>query len=175
LSKDFEGLAVSIDIDDVHHDLSLEEDITIDGNNLNQEFIDHSRKYARWAMLSELAQDKVQVLKNKLAALYASVDHRVRTDAVIAQVKLTEKMVENTVILDAVYQAGMKEYLQACKEYGLLKCGKEAFQHRKDMLVSLGDNHRAQGQQDPSIGIENIKESAQLKVNARKAMKKSDQ
>jgi ATP-dependent protease HslVU (ClpYQ) peptidase subunit len=111
-------------------------------------------------MVSELAKDRVAVLKTKLDQLYARIDYRVRTEATNAKVKLTEKMVENTVITDPEYVKLQQELLVARKDNGMLVCGVEALAQRKEMLISLGANARASLTAGPRINEEATKAKA---------------
>lgn len=81
--------------------------------------------------------------------------------------KLTEKMVENEVITNPLYEAAMQAYLQAKKEHGLLMVGREAMGHRKEMLISLGANYRAEAN-DPYVA-QKSKVKAGVQVDAQRA------
>jgi len=153
-------LDVQVTINGISYSSSLEDDIKIDPSDLDAEFVEQSRKYAWWAILSEMAKDLVSKQKYDLDILYAQLDHEKRSQALVAKVKLTEKMVENEVITDKRYQAKMKEYLESKRQYGVLQAGREAFTQRKEMLISLGANYRAEGNADPVILQEMAKQKA---------------
>lgn len=174
MPMDFRGLEVRFEINGVTYEGSLDDEITIESADLDGEFVEQARKFAWWAMLSELAKDKQAVIKNELDQLYARLDHKVRSEAAAATdpagksapVKLTEKMVENSVITDPMYQKVMKEYLEAKKEYGLLSAGRDAFAQRKEMLISLGANYRMQSF-DPVVNTEKARVGAQVRSEQR--------
>ena len=105
--------------------------------------------------------------KYELDMLYASIDHKARQAALASKVKLTEKMVENTVITDQEFQQAKREYLEAKKEFGVLQAGREAFIQRKEMLISLGANYRAEGNADPVLLQEKAKQKAAQKAAER--------
>jgi hypothetical protein len=168
------NIQVTCEIDGVVHDLDIDDEIGIDAQDLDGEFVEQARKFARWAMLSELAKDKVATLKNRLEQLYARTDHRVRQEALTSNppVRLTEKMVENSVITDGDYQQLLEALLRARKEHGLLVQGRESFIQRKEMLISLGANYRAEGAADPVVLREAARERAVQKARSSSVKKK---
>jgi hypothetical protein len=169
MPMNFKGLEVTFEVNGVTYQGSLDTDLQIDAGDLNGEFQDQARRYAWWAALSELAKDKQATLKHQLDKVYARLDYQSRAQAVAATppVKLTEKMVENEVITSPVYEEAMQNYLQAKKEYGLLMAGREAMGHRKEMLISLGANYRAQAN-DPVITNEKARVKASVNVDAQR-------
>lgn len=158
--RDFKGLEVNFETAGITYNASLDEDTQIDQGDLDSEFADQPRKFAWWAMVCELAKDRVAVLKTQLDRLYATVDHRVRTEAITNKVKLTEKMVENSVITDPEYVNLQKEWLKARKDHAMLARGVEALAQRKEMLISLGANARASLTAGPRINEEHSKAKA---------------
>jgi hypothetical protein len=160
MMMDFSGLEVNVEIGGITYHASLEDDITIDSQDLDNEFLNQARKYAWWAMVSELAKDLVARRKYELDMLYAQLDQKKRATALANKFKMTEKMVENEVITDVSYQEAKRDYLQAKQWYGLLQAGREAFAQRKEMLISLGANYRAEGQADPVLLQEKAKQKA---------------
>ena len=80
-------------------------------------------------------------------------------------------MVENEVITDPRYQKTMTEYLSIKKDHGMLQAGREAFTQRKEMLISLGANYRAEGNADPVILQEVAKQKAVAMARARAQQK----
>ena len=68
-----------------------------------------------------------------------------------SSVKLTEKMVENTVITHPEYVESLNNHLDAKRTAGLLKAARDAMIHRRDMLIQLGATHRAEGTSDIRI------------------------
>lgn len=167
----FKGLDVEVTFNGITYQSSLEEDITINPSDLDSEFVEQSRKYAWWAILSEVAKDLMGQKKYQMELLYAKLDHEKRTAAMTNKVKLTEKMVENEVITDPRYQKMMAEFLSIKKDYGVLLAGKEAFTQRKEMLISLGANYRAEGNADPVILQEVAKQKAASLARSRAQQK----
>lgn len=158
--QSFKGLEVSVELEGVTYEASLEDEIEIDGQNLEGEFLNQAKKFAWWSMVSELAKDLMVGQKFQLDLLYARIDEEKRTNAQANKMKTTEKMIENMVITDQRYQEAMQEYHKAKKWYGLLASGREAFSQRKEMLISLGANYRMEATADPVLKQEKAKQKA---------------
>jgi hypothetical protein len=144
----------------------LQDDLAINHADLQEEFLKQAELFAWWASTCELAKDLVARQKFMIERLAASIDHRVRMEAEAASaqigksVKLTEKMVEHTIISDEEYQKAMFQYLELKKQFGMLQAGKDAVEQKKDMLVSLGANYRAEASSNPSILMDAARERA---------------
>lgn len=144
-------------VGDTQYAFELAEDAKIDKQNLNGEFQDHAEIFAFYATAYELALDVEARAKANLDRVYAQEDYQARINGQQAGVKLTEKMVENTVITQQAYVDALNQHLEAKKNVGLLKAAKDALTHKKDMLVSLGAMMRAEGMSDISIKQEAVK------------------
>lgn len=136
-----------IKINNVDYRNTLGEDLRVDRTNLEAEFAQQPIKFAYYSTLYELARDKEDRVKRELETLYANIDAEKRAEAqqVLAQnpkFKYTEKMYENEVRTDERYDQKYNEYLQARKLTGLLKTAKEAFNQKKEMLISIGADAR---------------------------------
>ncbi len=69
MPHNFTGLDVAVTFNGVTYQSSLEEDITINPADLDAEFVEQSRKYAWWAILSEVAKDLVGQKKYQMSSL----------------------------------------------------------------------------------------------------------
>lgn len=144
----------------------IQDDLYINHADLQEEFLRQPELFAWWASTCELAKDLVARQKFLLERLAANIDHQARMEAETASqalgktVKLTEKMVENTVIGNKEYQTAMLQYLELKKQYGMLQAGKEAIEQKKDMLISLGANYRAEASSNPRILMDAARERA---------------
>lgn len=145
------GLGVDVTLDGIRYERSLDEDISIDNSSLDYEFSEQAKRFAWWAVVGEISMDVLARQKYSLDVLYAQLDQQKRAEAQAVGVKLTEKMVENSVITDPLYREAMNKYLDIKKQSSILQAGKAAFLQRKDMLVSLGANYRAEGVGDPVV------------------------
>ena len=86
-------------------DNNLDEHLNLRTKNVNECFMEHAELFAWYATAYELALDVEIRAKDALSRLYARVDAQARDAARSAGVKMTEKMVENTVITDPQYVA----------------------------------------------------------------------
>lgn len=130
---------------------TLDTDLYINRSDLSSEFAEHSSRFAYYATCFELAADKSRRLDIDLKRLYAVLDYQKRMEMRNADMKTTEKMVENMVITDDNYVALQGDVLEAEKHLGLLKAARDAMAQRKEMLVSLGANHRAEFRSDTTL------------------------
>lgn len=134
----------------------LEADLYIDNSFLEEEFLKQPELFAWWATATELAKDLVGRQKFVLERMAATLDHGIRLSAVSNPVggkpiKLTEAQITHQITSDEKYQEAMLAYLEYKKQLGMLQAGKEAMEQRRDMLISLGANYRAEASSNPSI------------------------
>lgn len=129
----------------------LKEDLYINQSALSDTFAEHSERFAWYSTAYELALDHEARIKEEFSRLYARLDHATRMEGKNTNTKLTEKMVENTVITHPKYVELQEKYLNAKRNTGLLKSAKDAMIHRKDMLIQMGANYRAEGVSDLSL------------------------
>lgn len=163
------GISVSLTINEDEFGRTLSEDVTICENDIQYEFLRQAELFAWWATMVEIARDHVGRLSLELKRKAAEIDHSVRMEAKLANeeainaarkanmpdpknlLKLTEKMVENSVLTHEAYREIEDELLEMKKQLGLLIAGKDALAQKKEMLISLGANLRAEGMANPVI------------------------
>ncbi len=160
LRNNFSGIEINLTIDKENYKSELYTDLIIDDNDLDDEFMEQPRKFAWWAAVEALAKDLYEVKKMELKRLYAITDANARAEGKASRTKKTEKMVENEVLTNQEYQIAENALAEIRKQYNLAHAGKEAFEQRKEMLISLGANYRAEVSADPTI----MKERAKLKA-----------
>jgi len=164
----------------------LSEDTKI-SDDLPEEFTNQTDIFAWWATMSELAKDKVLRLSTELKRKGAEIDGKLRAeweanedDAVLkaekdnkkyARKKYTEKIIETRVFLHEVYKEIENELIEARKQAGLLQAGKEALTMKKEMLISIGANYRAEGMPNPTI----MKKAAKQTIREVKEKKEQEQ
>lgn len=137
----------------------LREDLHINQGALSAVFAEHAEKFAWYATAYDLALDHESHLKHELERVYAQCDYLARAQAKEAGIKMTEKMVENTVITDLKYTKVQEKYLEAKRNTGLLKSARDAMIHRRDMLIQMGANYRAEGASDLSLREQQYKQN----------------
>lgn len=145
----------------VVYDSKLSEDLNVNQAHLNDEYVTHAERFAWYSTAHDLALDYELRTKAELDRLYAQLDYTVRTEALNAGVKMTEKKVENSVITRPEYVKKQEELFDAKRNAALLKSAMYAMIHKKEMLISLGANYRAEGASDISLKIEQYKQASQ--------------
>jgi hypothetical protein len=173
--RNYSGIQIDVVIQGEKYASDLNLDLLINDSLLEEEFIDQPRKFAWWAAVEILARDQFEVKKTQLKRLYAVIDKRTRDAGVESGKKLTEKMVENTVLTDLEYQKAENELGNIKKQYNFAHVGKEAFEQRKEMLISLGANYRAEITADPTIVKEKEKIRAERVKKQRDMIKKAEE
>lgn len=164
-------IEISLNLDGVDHARSLSRDIKIDNSDIQYEFIHHAEMFAWWATMTELCKDLLLQRKTDLTRLGAVIDSKVRNQAkireletrqqniklkaekqaLLPEIKYTEKMVENEVVTHPDYKELEEEVANLKKKLGLLTAGKEAMVHRRDMLLALGRILQQEGTSNPTI------------------------
>jgi hypothetical protein len=171
----YSGIKVEIEINKENYESELYDNLTIDDTDLDKEFRQQPRLFAWWAAVETLIKDLYETRKMQLKRLYAVLDSRVREDGKATKTKLTEKMVENTVITKPEYQKAENELSKIRKQFGLAHVGKEAFEQRKEMLISLGANRRSEVSANPVVKKEKNKIEVVHTIKEREQAKQEKQ
>jgi hypothetical protein len=145
-------------IGELEYEKNLAEDLFINEGSLNDDFANHAESFSWYATAYELCLGHEGRLKAQLERIAAQLDYIVREEMRGAEVKITEKKVENTIITRVEYVKLHDEYLEAKLQTGLAKSARDAMIHRKDMLVGLGANYRAEGASTLSLKHDQIKQ-----------------
>lgn len=131
--------------------------IEIDEANLGKELAEHSAKFVYAAEMSIKASLTTEDFKLKVKELYALIDRDVRASAEADGKKITEKQVENAVLLNEDYKKASRHLLQLQANADILKARKEAWRERGSMLVQLSTNRRAEME---ALVFDKVKEKA---------------
>jgi hypothetical protein len=142
---------------DMEYESKLAQDLFIDRGNLSGEYENHASRFAWYSTAYELAMDAELRLKVDLERGYAQLDAQARASMTAQGLKITEKKVENMVITQQDYVALQDDYLNAKRNTGLLKAARDALIHRRDMLIGLGANYRAETASDLSLREQDYK------------------
>lgn len=133
------------------------EHLDVRSKHIDDCFCEHAELFSWYATAFELALDLEVRSKEELARTYAVIDHKTRTDAKAAGIKMTEKMVENTVITNPAYVESQSIYHDNKRNTGLLKAAREAMIQRRDMLIQMGATYRAEGLSDIDLKTKAIR------------------
>lgn len=181
------SVKAELDIEGKSFSRSLAEDSQVNGGDLQEEFLRQAELFAWWATMFELAKDKLSQLKTELSRKTAEIDYKIREDTKARNIditlksekdgkkpvllKLTEPMIENMTKSEQAYVEIENDLLNAKKQLGLLQAGKEAMVIKKDMLISLGANMRAEGMGNPVILRDAAKERSRRVHEEKKQIK----
>lgn len=138
-------------IGDQSYESDLDSDLRIDKFNLSEEFEKHAGRFAWYSACYELAVDFEARLKTELERAYAKIDAQVRAQLESHNIKATEKKIEGMVLTNNVYVQLVDQYNEAKLQTGLLKAARDAMMMKKDCLISLGANVRAELSSNPSL------------------------
>lgn len=163
MTKEISTLNSVFHVEDVDIESTLDVDVSLDRLRINDEFEDHARLFGWYATAYELAADRERRLKVDLERCYANLDPLARQHLEDAGVRPSEKKVENIIITNSTYVEIQDDLLDAQKQTGLLKAAKEAMVVKKDALVTLGANLRAEAASNPSILQNNYLKTKQTK------------
>lgn len=112
----------------------------IDKLKLDEEWIAHPAMVQEYAEKQAVAQNKFDRAKYKLELTEAELDTKIRADpAAYGVPKLTEKVVEKTILLHPQYQEDMEAYLDAKADLESYKAVIASFSHRKAALENTAN------------------------------------
>lgn len=122
--------------------------LSINEDNLSNEFAAQAALYGHIAVLTAEAEEAVANAKNTRELAEAEADEywrkKLRMDAEVTGVKVTESVVHSAVVLDeGVISAKTKE-LNMIARHKKMKAVTDALKMRGDMLISLGAHFRAE-------------------------------
>ena len=118
-----------------------ERDVAIDVTKLDEEWVDHSLRFQRYAELAAKADKKKSEIKGELDVLKAQVNlaYRGSKRSIPEGLKLTEEVFKSLVVVDEEVIRKGKELIEAVYDADVLAGAVEAFAHRKKALEKLVD------------------------------------
>lgn len=146
-----------IELGGVEYEFDIDGDLSVHESDLDMEYRRQSANFCRYATGYELALYEEKKHKAAMEVGAARLDHAFRMDAKEKNVKMTEKMVENSVRAHVDYITLEEEFLQSQRKTGLLKEAKEAMIQKSHMLKELGQTQRQERGSDPSMRAEYVK------------------
>jgi hypothetical protein len=146
--------------------MSYKDDLKIDQNALDHEWLNHPIKFANWAEKEVEAQFEKDKAKEKLELVKSLIDSDIRSNPAKYRLdKITETVVYGVVIQSDEYKAANEEFLQATRRARILSVGREAFDHRKKALEKLTDLYLSNYWAEPRSGPPNqLKEASVQEV-----------
>jgi hypothetical protein len=139
-------MSITIIVEGSEHELNPKRDTRIDDTNLDMEFVRLPYLIEQYATLTEQAHAELAQAKYDLDCVYAIQDAIAREEMAAAEVKVTEKKVESTVITSKRYRKEKAVVLDRQRTYGILKATLGALYVKKECLISIAANQRAANQ-----------------------------
>jgi len=155
-----EKLPVKIKLGEKEYDLNYEEELKCSEETINEDLTDQPARFAWHAVLHEMAEEVYSRSKMELEIAEATLDAKYRKEAVAKKEKIMEKQITSKIVLSDIHIALRNAMIEAKKNVGTLKAIKDSFSHRKDILIALASNMRAQA--DPEIFVNKEKAKQQL-------------
>lgn len=155
-----EQLPVKIKLGEKEYDLKYEEELKCAEETINEDLTEQPSLFAWYAVLHEMADEVYSRSKMELEIAEATLDAKYRKEAMDNKEKIMEKQIASKIVLTDIHIALRNTMIEAKKNVGTLKAIKDSFSHRKDMLIALASNMRAQA--DPEIFVNKEKAKQNL-------------
>lgn len=118
--------------------MNYEKDIEIDGEALDQEWLNQPRLVMQYTKYSAQKRKLLEEAKQNLDIAKAEADKKIRTNPEKFGIeKITETVVANTILNEKGYKQAYTEYLEAKYEADMAQGAVNAFEHRKSALENL--------------------------------------
>ena len=133
---------VSVTHDGLNYEIDINEEISIDPQNLPAVFSEHPGKFAWYATVHAAAQYVVDQAKLTLDVLRSEVAARLRAITDGKGKKPSEALIASALEGDEQVKDAQRSLIEAKRQEAVLKALREAFTHRRDMLIQLGASER---------------------------------
>lgn len=132
--------------------MNYEKDVTIDENSLDTEWLQQPRLMYQYASHLADAVRNYEWMKEQLEVVRAELDKDIRNNPEKHGIqKITETVVQNTILLMEEYQAANNNQIKARYELDMAKAGVRAIDGKKDALENLVRLHGQQYFAGPSV------------------------
>lgn len=146
---DANGLVIKLIVGGEQRDLDKE--LEVDMINLSQELAAQPAWYAFYAALLAEAQLLFDEEKRICNTMYAQVSSETRLHYKVQSLKITEKQLEEEVLLDNRIQASESRLLRKKRTLELLKVAVKSFEQRLQSLITIAHREKALSNVDPTI------------------------
>lgn len=140
---------ILIKIGDQEYPCEYEDELKCSEETINEDLKNQPSLFAFYAVHQEMAEQELRECKLALEILKAEVEGEIRKKCLEEKVKPTERYLDEQIAINESYIAARIAVDEARRAVGYLRAIKDSFIHRKDMLVTLASNMRAQA--DPEI------------------------
>lgn len=116
----------------------LKKDITFAESEIDNAMQEQASLFVHYAVLHAHAGAFADKVKNLLRLTEASVGKTIREDAEVSGAKITERKIEESILLDKGVQKLKSTLIEAEMDEQIAHSALEAFRQRRDMLVQRG-------------------------------------
>lgn len=120
------------------------DDLPIDETQLDKLLCDQPGTHGRYGRITALAKAKVERVDSALEELEAQLYLKIRKKKDSGEEKLTEPMIKAMIVTDSTRLALVNKLMEAKEQFEVALAAKEASAHKKDCLISIGANRRAE-------------------------------
>ena len=113
--------------------MSYKDELTIDKHNLDVEWINQSKVFAKWGEELVYAQERTDKAKANLDLIKAQTDSKIRANNIGS--KITESQILNMIIQDSEYQKAIVEHIEAKKQEGIIEIARKAFEFQRNKAL----------------------------------------
>jgi len=113
--------------------MSYKDELTIDKHNLDVEWINQSKVFAKWGEELVYAQERTDKAKANLDLIKAQTDSKIRANNIGG--KTTESQILNMIIQDSEYQKAIVEHIEAKKQEGIIEIARKAFEFQRNKAL----------------------------------------
>lgn len=142
-----EGL-MRVNVELGHHifdlDLAVQAEIPLDFKGLNEALSRFPGDLGTWSMMEQIARKILDELEAKLEIKEAELHGEVRSRLEAAGLKATVKDIEALITLDKGRIELAEMILKAKHDLGLIVAGRQTIYTKKDCMLALGSNYRAE-------------------------------
>lgn len=123
---------------------TMHEKLSINSEDLDNELSEQASQYAYYGEMYVVAESDYQMAKRKVDETYSAISREIRNSYQKKNKKPTEGAIEEEVITDTRYQYVKNQLIQAQKVRDRTKLYKDAWHSRKDLLIQIAINKRAE-------------------------------
>jgi hypothetical protein len=129
------------DINEDNFPILVRDLCAINKDLITDELIKVPSVYAYWAGILTLVKKNRDLQELRLTSTGAALRKKYKEES---GSKLTAKDLDDLVLSNTEYRDIQEEYIKKSNNYDMIKALVEALQHKKDMLVQLSANQRAE-------------------------------
>ena len=118
--------------------MSYKEDITINKNDLVNEWQNQASLYLKYAELAAEAIEERDNAKNHLEVVYSKLDYEIRTNwSVYLKSKPTEVSIKQWILRQKKYRKAQNILTKATKNVNMYQAARTALEHKKHALQNI--------------------------------------